>query len=71
MGKVFKGLFHGAFKKMNKGKKLFRNKIELDGTTDRIGADFLIDENGLVNTAYYGKYLGDHLPIDAIKKFIN
>jgi len=71
MSKVLKGLFHGAMGKMKKGKKLFKKKIELDGNTDRIGADFLIDENGIVKTAYYGKFLGDHLPIDAIRKFIN
>jgi peroxiredoxin len=71
MGKVLKGLFHGAISKMKKGKKQFKKEIELDGNKDRISADFLIDENGVVNTAYYGKFLGDHLPLDSIKKFIN
>lgn len=71
MGKVLKGLFYGAMGKMKKGKKQFKSKIELDGNKDRMSADFLVDEKGIINTAYYGKFLGDHLPIDEIKKFIN
>jgi peroxiredoxin Q/BCP len=70
MGKVMKGLFHGAMGKMKKGKELFKQKIETDGSSDRIGADFLIDENGRINTVYYGRYLGDHLPITEIKQFL-
>jgi thioredoxin-dependent peroxiredoxin len=71
MGKMMKGMFHGAMGKMKAGKKLFKKKIKQDGNSNRIGADFLIDEKGNVQTAYYGKYVGDHLPIDAIKQFLN
>jgi thioredoxin-dependent peroxiredoxin len=71
MGKMMKGMFHGAMGKMKKGKKLFKHKIEQDGNSNRIGADFLIDEKGNVLTAYYGKYVGDHLPINDIKSFLN
>ena len=71
MGKVMKGLFHGALEKVKKGKKLFKHEIKADGSSDRIGADFLIDESGKINTAYYGKFLGDHLPITEIKQFLN
>lgn len=70
-GKMMKGMFHGAMGKMKKGKALFKKKIKMDGNTNRISADFLIDENGNVQTAYYGKYLGDHLPVSDIKKFLN
>lgn len=70
MGKVMKGMFHGAMTKMNMGKKLFKNKIDQDGSKSRIGADFLIDENGNILEAYYGKYLGDHLPVENIKSFL-
>jgi hypothetical protein len=66
-----KGMFHGAMGKMKEGKKLFKKKIKQDGTANRISADFLIDENGNVASAYYGKYIGDHLPIDSIKQFLN
>lgn len=71
MGKMIKGMFHGAMGKMGKGKKLFKRKIKQDGNSNRIGADFLIDENGKVQVAYYGKYIGDHLPISDIKNFTN
>lgn len=71
MGKVMKGLFHGAIGKMKKGKDLFKQKIKADGSSDSIGADFLIDESGKINTVYYGKFLGDHLPITEIKQFLN
>jgi peroxiredoxin len=69
--KLMKGMFHGAMGKMKEGKKLFKKKIKQDGTANRISADFLIDENGNVASAYYGKYIGDHLPIDSIKQFLN
>jgi thioredoxin-dependent peroxiredoxin len=71
MGKMMKGMFHGAMKKMKQGKKLFKHEMKQDGNKDRIGADFLIDENGIVKTAYYGKYVGDHLKIEDIKRFLN
>lgn len=71
MGKMMKGMFNGAMGKVKKGKALFKAKIEQDGNKTTIGADFLIDEKGNINAAYYGKYLGDHLSIAEIKKFIN
>ena len=70
-GKIMKGMFHGAVGKMNKGKSLFKTKIKQDGNFNRLGAEFLIDENGNIHTAYYGKFLGDHLPIADIKRFID
>lgn len=70
MGKVMKGMFHGAMGKMKKGKKLFKTKIKQDGTQDRIGAEFLIDENGNLLKVYYGKFIGDHLPISEIKQIL-
>lgn len=69
--KVFKGMFNGLMGKMKAGYKLFPKKIKQDGNMDRIGAEFLIDENGIVKKAYYGKFVGDHLPIESIKQFIN
>ena len=70
-GKMMKGMFHGAMGKMKKGKKLFKTEIKQDGNGNRISADFLIDENGNVATAYYGKFIGDHLPITTIRQFLN
>jgi len=70
-GKIIKGLFHGAIGKANAGKKLYKTKLKQDGNANTIGADFLIDENGTVKIAYYGKFLGDHLPVEDIKHFLN
>ncbi len=70
MGKVMKGVFHGSMRKMKVGKKLFKKKMKQDGNANRIGADFLIDENGKIAVAYYGKYVGDHLSIALIKEFL-
>jgi peroxiredoxin len=71
MGKMMKGMFHGAMGKMKEGKKLFIQKIKQDGNTGRIGADFLINENGIVQKAYYGKFVGDHLALTEIKNLLN
>ena len=62
-------LFHGGFSDVNKGKKLFKAKIKDDSPTNMINSDFLIDETGKVATAYYGKYSGDFIPVEDIKKF--
>ena len=70
MGKMMKALFNGGLQKKKEGKNLFHKKIKRDGSKTRISADFLIDENGVIKEAYYGKYLGDHLPIETIKQFI-
>ncbi len=71
MGKVMKGMFHGAMGKIKQGNKLFKKKMKQDGNMNRISADFLIDENGKIVSAYYGKFVGDHLSVEEIKKFAN
>ena len=35
-----------------------------------IPADFLIDEQGLIYQAYYGRHFGDHIAMDKITKWI-
>lgn len=45
------------------------SKPKQDGTMTRIGADFLIDERGIIQTAHYGAFLGDHLATDAVSRF--
>ena len=70
MGKLFKGvLFHGGLGKLNRGKKLFKTPVKDDGPTNLIGAEFLINPDGRVATAHYGRYSGDFLPLDTIKAF--
>jgi thioredoxin-dependent peroxiredoxin len=68
--KVMKGMFHGAMSKIKRGNKLFRKKLGQDGNFNRIGADFLIDERGVVVRSYYGKFVGDHLPVRDVLEFI-
>lgn len=38
----------------------------VDSSMTRMPADFLIDENGLIEVAYYGKDEGDHLDVDSL-----
>jgi peroxiredoxin Q/BCP len=63
-------LFKGGITKVLQGTKLFKQKVKLDGHTDRIEAEFLIDANGTVVNAFYGETPGDNLPVDTIKDFI-
>ncbi len=50
---------------------LFRGYIPttIKGSITTMPADFLIDENGIIQKAYYGKDEGDHLTFDEIKTF--
>ena len=41
-----------------------------EGDRAIVPADFLLDENGIIQTAYYGKHIGDHLSMKRIKQFI-
>ncbi|MFA6151806.1 MAG: redoxin domain-containing protein [Chitinophagaceae bacterium] len=68
--KMARGTVHAAAAKAKKGKKLYPNKIVQDGKPNRISAEILIDENGNIATAYYGQYLGDNMPIEALKAAI-
>lgn len=66
MGKIMKGMFHGAMSKIAKGKKLFHNKIAMDGDNATIEAGFLIGPDKKIVKAYYGKYVGDQLSVQEI-----
>lgn len=41
-----------------------------EGEVNQVPADFLIDENGLIHTAFYGADIGDHLPVAQIEAFV-
>ena len=45
--------------------------LQTKGSMTTMPADFLIDTNGIINTAYYGNDEGDHLPFDAVEAFAN
>jgi thioredoxin-dependent peroxiredoxin len=69
-GKIMKGMLHGAMGKMKAGNKLFTQKIKQDGNMDRIGADFLVNEEGKILIAHYDRYVGDHLPVEDIVRAV-
>jgi len=41
----------------------------IKGKLHTLPADFLVDEQGRIETAHYGSDLGDHLPFDTVKHF--
>jgi peroxiredoxin len=43
---------------------------DVDGDTKTIPADFVIDAEGIIRIAYYGRDIGDHLPIDRLESFL-
>lgn len=66
--KVMKGLFNGLLDKVSKGNKLFAKPMKQDGHMDRIPAEFVIDQQGKIILAHYGKFVGDHLPLEVLMK---
>jgi peroxiredoxin Q/BCP len=67
-GKFLSSLFKGLMQKAGAGQKLFRKKITKDGKLNRIGAEFLINEQGTLEIAHYASFLGDEVAIDALLK---
>lgn len=63
--KTLKSAFHKTLKKESqRGMELYEGKTyRRDGSLSRIPADFIIDENGFISVAYYGKSIRDHLPL--------
>jgi peroxiredoxin len=41
----------------------------INGHLTTMPADFLVDEAGVIRTAYYGRDEGDHLPFDQVRAF--
>lgn len=68
-GKVLKTAFNkDAKSKMKQGKELYGDKkYKRDGALTRIPADFVINPQGIIETAHYGTYIGDHLDLDSLK----
>lgn len=54
-----------------KAKKKGFSPGKMEGKKNLIPADFLIDKNQIIQRAYYGKDIGDHLPIEEIKRFLD
>lgn len=68
--KILYSMYKGAFAKQEAGRRKFKDKFCPEGRIDTMGADFLIDEHGLIRCAYYNQYLGDHLPLSDIVRFL-
>ena len=45
-------------------------RVDPDGHVNRIPADFLISESGIIDIAYYGDDISDHIPFSRIDKWI-
>ncbi len=54
---MMRGVYYGKF------------PFTIDGSMQRMPAEFLLDENGIIKLAYYAKDEGDHLDINVIKTF--
>jgi len=65
---MLKGMF-GRFPTLIKG--MFKGYLPLifKGSLITMPADILVDENGIIQTAYYGKDEGDHLSFEKVKAF--
>lgn len=42
----------------------------VEGPANRVPADFLIREDGVIDVAYYGTDVGDHLPLDQLNHWL-
>lgn len=65
---MFKGMFLRAPTLM---KAMFKGYLptRIKGSMTQMPADFLIDEHGVIQTAYYGADEGDHLSFEDVKTF--
>lgn len=65
------GLLRAMYQRMPRllrGLGLGRARLPASSPT-LMPADFLIDERGYVRRAFYGRDLGDHLPLEAVHRF--
>lgn len=66
------GMLKGMFLRMpTLLKGMFKGYIPttIKGSMTTMPADFLIDREGIIQVAYYGKDEGDHLSFDSVKEF--
>jgi peroxiredoxin Q/BCP len=68
--KILYSMYKGAFAKGEEGRRKFKEKFCSEGRANTLGGDFLIDEDGCIQYAYYNQYLGDHLPVKDIIRFL-
>jgi peroxiredoxin len=68
--KILYSMYKGAYAKGEEGRRRFKEIFCPEGRKDTLGGDFLIDEDGYIKYAYYNQYLGDHLPVNDIIRFL-
>jgi peroxiredoxin Q/BCP len=68
--KILYSMYKGAFAKAEEGRRKFKENFIPEGRAHTMGADFLIDEYGIVQYAYYNQYLGDYMPVKDILDFL-
>lgn len=68
LGKMMATMFKKKPKQeIKQGEALFNGKkYKQDGSMIRIPADFIIDEKGQIKMAHYGKFIGDHIPLEIL-----
>jgi thioredoxin-dependent peroxiredoxin len=66
--KFFKGI--GKIGKFRKASGLGFKGGTREGAMYLVPADFLIDEEGIIQEAYYGKDISDHISLDSIRDFL-
>ncbi len=68
VGGVLKGMF---LRMPTLLRAMFKGYVPttIKGSVTTMPADFLIDREGIIQVAYYGKDEGDHLPFDTVKSF--
>ncbi|MCQ6961126.1 redoxin domain-containing protein [Mucilaginibacter aquariorum] len=69
--KVLYSMYMGAYAKSQEGQRRFKKSFCPEGRKNTLGGDFLIGEDGEIKYAYYNQYLGDHLPVKDIIRFLN
>jgi len=65
---MLKGMFF-RFPTLMKGMLKGYVPLQFKGSLITMPADFLVDQNGIIQNAYYGKDEGDHLAFEKIKEF--
>lgn len=67
------GLLKGMTRLKDFGKALTKGLSpgKMEGDIGMIPADFLINEKGIIDVAYYGKDIGDHLPLTEIQDWLS
>jgi thioredoxin-dependent peroxiredoxin len=69
--KVMRSMFNGLMAKIGEGTKLFAKPMKQDGHMDRIPAEFLINEEGKIVVAHYGRFVGDHLATNFVLRSLS